>query len=61
MGDDGTIVEKYGGKIRVSTPRGPSDHGTSYELKFAEDSFADMRRPLPSFGSSVVESWCSLP
>lgn len=30
-----TIVEKHGGKIRFSTRQAPSDHGTSFELRFA--------------------------
>lgn len=31
-----TIVEKHGGKIRVSTQRDPINHGTSFEVRFAK-------------------------
>ncbi|HEV2576308.1 MAG TPA: ATP-binding protein [Acidobacteriaceae bacterium] len=31
-----TIVEKHGGKIRVSTKRGITDHGASFEVRFAK-------------------------
>lgn len=31
-----TIVEKHGGKIRVSTQRGATNHGTTFELRFAK-------------------------
>lgn len=30
-----SMVEKHGGTIRVSSRRSPSDHGTSFELRFA--------------------------
>lgn len=30
-----TIVEKHGGRIRVSTQRGATNHGTSFEVRFA--------------------------